>query len=132
MVGKKNLASCIENNIFMINKNKFIDLTKTNSYSSSASYLGICLLFSFLLMSLTLFYLYYIIDGLQINDSLNEAIVDAGFSWIRDRYRSDDAGKCDSHARCEFENLSRTAMCPGARNFAAFDKGRSATARISS
>lgn len=67
-------------NIFVIEGKRFDRFTKPDSYSSSVSYLIICLFLAFLLMSLSLFYFYYLIDGAEMGISLNYAVLDAGIS----------------------------------------------------
>jgi hypothetical protein len=68
----------IQNNIIMTDKKKFTYLTKKHDFHSSIGYFGLCIILSFLLMSLTLFYFYYIVDGFMMNESLNQAILDSG------------------------------------------------------
>ena len=68
----------IQNNIIMTNKKKFINLTTKHNFYSAIGYFGLCLILSFLLMSLTLFYLYYIVDGFGMNESLVESILQSG------------------------------------------------------
>ena len=67
----------IKDNLFIIRSERFDALTKPESCAESAGYIGICAMLSFLLMSLSLFYLYYT-ESSNMMLSLDYAIFDAG------------------------------------------------------
>jgi len=67
----------IKDNLFLIPSERFDELTRPDSCAESAGYIGICAILSFLLMSLSLFYLYYS-ESSNMLLSLNYAIFDAG------------------------------------------------------
>ena len=69
----------IQNNMLMTDRKKFTYLTTQHDFISSVGYFGLCIMLSFLLMSLTLFYFYYIVDGFGMNESLIQAIIDSGY-----------------------------------------------------
>lgn len=81
MVSRKTVSG-IRENVFFIHGKRFDELTDDESYSSATSYLGICIILSFLLMSLSLFYFYFILDGAQMMISLNYALFDSAFNVI--------------------------------------------------
>jgi hypothetical protein len=72
---KKNNAD-IRRNILM-DGGVFNELIPAHSVKSSLSYLMICLILTFLLASLLLFYFYYEIDGGPMMLALNYALIDA-------------------------------------------------------
>lgn len=72
----------IKENLFLIEEKRFDVLTKSNSYLPSVSYLGICLILAFLLMSLTSFYFYFAVYGNVMGDSLNTALFDSGLGVL--------------------------------------------------
>ena len=74
--GKTSANANIRKNILM-NEKAFDDLLSAHCFTSTLGYFGVCLIMTYLLMTLSLFSIYYFLDNTSIGLSLNYAIFDS-------------------------------------------------------